>query len=867
MLVHYLSFAWRCLRRDARAGELTLLAMAVAIAVAALAAVGMFSERMRVAIGDEARQLLGADLVLTADREPSAALDARAVAAGLRVTRTVVFPSMVGTGQTFRLGSVKAVGTGYPLRGKILLQTALDGKASPGETPPLGAALGIPSPGTLWLDEALLATLGVKLGDSVTLGESRMRIEAGIVLEPDRGASFVNFSPRVMLRLDDLAATGLLQPASRVTWRLLVAGEPGAVETFRAGLKIERGQRIETLQSGRPELRTTLDRAERFLALVALLTALLAAVAIGLGAQRFAQRHVDGIAVMKALGVTQNELVLVTLLELTLLGFVAAGLGVLMGWGAQMVLVGLASPLLKSALPSPSWAPALQALAAGMVLLLGAASVPLRALAGVPPLRVLRRELPAPSATVWQTGIMTFLGFSAIVLWSVRDLKLAAIGLGGFVIGTIFFVLAAALAMRSSGWLRRVIGFAGGDRAVMRVALASWSRRRGASIAQTAALAVALMALVLLTVTRDDLLASWRRASPADAPNRFLINIQPEQREPVRDALRAEGVALPEFYPMVRGRLVAINDKTIISDQLSERARQAVDRELNLTYGNSSPAHNKLIQGRDLEPDAAEVTVEQGLAQLLELQPGARLSFDIAGEQIKLTMVGIRKLDWDSMKVNFFVMGTPSALAGRPQSWITAFHESTPMQMPRGPSDQTHPLDAPQVDTLNGQAGIPPSSVSDRLIKVYPNLTIFDTDHLIQQVQSILDRVSAAVEFLFVFTLAAGLVVLAAALAGSQDERVHEAALLRALGASRRQLAWTQAVELLLGGGAAGLLAALAAIGLAWGLAYSVFEFVFIPRWWTIPGAMLAGALSSLLVGWVGLRRVVSTPPIVALRS
>jgi len=212
-------------------------------------------------------------------------------------------------------------------------------------------------------------------------------------------------------------------------------------------------------------------------------------------------------------------------------------------------------------------------------------------------------------------------------------------------------------------------------------------------------------------------------------------------------------------------------------------------------------------------------------------------------------------------------MGTPSALAGRPQSWITAFHESTPMQMPRGPSDQTHPLDAPQVDTLNGQAGIPPSSVSDRLIKVYPNLTIFDTDHLIQQVQSILDRVSAAVEFLFVFTLAAGLVVLAAALAGSQDERVHEAALLRALGASRRQLAWAQAVELLLGGGAAGLLAALAAIGLAWGLAFSVFEFVFIPRWWTIPGAMLAGALSSLLVGWVGLRRVVSTPPIVALRS
>jgi len=857
-------FASRSLRRDLRAGELTLLALAIAIAVGALAAVGLFSERMRVALGQEARQILGADLVLSSDRMPAPELDAQAREAGLAFTRTVVFPSMVGSGDALRLGSVKAVGPGYPLRGQVRLSRA------GGETTP---ATDIPAPGSVWLDDALMATLAVKPGDMVTLGASTLRVEAGIAFEPDRGASFVNFSPRVMLRLDELEATGLIQPASRVTWRLLVAGEPRAVARFQSALTkdgLPRGQRMETLQAGRPELRTTLDRAEQFLALVALLTALLSAVAIGLGAQRFAQRHVDGIAVMKALGATQGDLVVVTLVELALLGLGAGVFGVFAGWTAQAVLVGLAAPMLKTSLPPPTWIPALQALAAGMVLLLGTAMVPLRALAGVPPLRVLRRDLPAPSAGTWQTAIATFLTFAALVVWAVRDVKLALLGLGGFVAGTLVFVLAAAMAVRSSGWLRSVIGLAGGDRAVLRVALASWSRRKGASIAQTAALAVALMALVLLTVTRDDLLSSWRKASPADAPNRFLINIQPDQRDAVRETLersmKEAGLVAPELFPMVRARLVAIDAKPIVSETLGDRARSMVDREINISYAENAPAYNEIIEGRDVakgglgsggangSKDAAELTAEEGLAKVLGLKLGSRLTFDVAGETLELTLVGIRKLAWDSMRVNFFLMASPGAMLDRPQSWITAFREPS-----LGGAVQT--------DATRRAPGAGASSVADSLVRRFPNLTVFDTDNLIRQVQSILDRVSAAVEFLFAFTLAAGLVVLAAALAGSQDERTRESAILRALGASRSQLVRAQAVELMLGGAASGLLASLGAVLLAWLLAHSVFDFPFVPRWWTIPATMAAGGLGSLIVGWIGLRKVLASPPIEALRG
>jgi putative ABC transport system permease protein len=366
------------------------------------------------------------------------------------------------------------------------------------------------------------------------------------------------------------------------------------------------------------------------------------------------------------------------------------------------------------------------------------------------------------------------------------------------------------------------------------------------------------------------LLSSWRKASPADAPNRFLINIQPDQRDAVRETLersmKKAGLAAPELFPMVRARLVAIDAKPIVSETLGDRARSMVDREINISYAENAPAYNEIIEGRDVakgglgsggangSKDAAELTAEEGLAKVLGLKLGSRLTFDVAGETLELTLVGIRKLAWDSMRVNFFLMASPGAMLDRPQSWITAFREPS-----LGGAVQT--------DATRRAPGAGASSVADSLVRRFPNLTVFDTDNLIRQVQSILDRVSAAVEFLFAFTLAAGLVVLAAALAGSQDERTRESAILRALGASRSQLVRAQAVELMLGGAASGLLASLGAVLLAWLLAHSVFDFPFVPRWWTIPATMAAGGLGSLIVGWIGLRKVLASPPIEALRG
>jgi len=383
------------------------------------------------------------------------------------------------------------------------------------------------------------------------------------------------------------------------------------------------------------------------------------------------------------------------------------------------------------------------------------------------------------------------------------------------------------------------------------------------------------MALVLLTVTRDDLLSSWRKASPADAPNRFLINIQPEQRDAVRDTLQSAmkdaGLAAPQLFPMVRARLVAIDSKPIVSESLGDRARSMVDREMNISYADTAPAYNEIIAGRDVAPGAAELTAEEGLVKVLGLALGSRLKFDVAGEPLELTLVGVRKLAWDSMRVNFFLMASPGVMADRPQSWITSFHE--PNTPPTQATQSTQSAQAtessktsPTIQTTQAPH-TPQTTVADTLVRRFPNLTVFDTDNLIRQVQSILDRVSAAVEFLFAFTLAAGLVVLAAALAGSQDERAHESAVLRALGASRGQLARAQAVELLLGGAAAGLLAAVGAVLLAWLLAHSVFDFPFVPRWWTIPATMATGGLGSLVVGWIGLRKVLASPPIEALRG
>jgi putative ABC transport system permease protein len=498
-------------------------------------------------------------------------------------------------------------------------------------------------------------------------------------------------------------------------------------------------------------------------------------------------------------------------------------------------LVSAIGPLIGLSLPQPGWTPVLQAGGAALVLLLGFGAFPFLKLAGVPPLRVLRREIIAAPASAWGSLGLAVLAFSLLLFWFAGDRKVASIAVGGFALGAIVFVGVSLLAVRLIEPLRHGRWVSGNPS--LRLAFASWSRRKSLTVAQTSALAVGLMALILLTVTRNDLIDGWRAASPPDAPNRFVINIQPDQRDEVVATLRQAGLQA-ELYPMIRGRLVSVNGREVRPEQYEgERAQRLVDREFNLSYTSELPGHNQLAEGKWFS-GGPEVSIETGIMKTLGLALGDEIGFDIAGEQVKARVTSTRRVAWDSMRVNFFMILSPQALGDAPQTLITAYHQ---------PSDR---------------------QAADReLVGRFANLTVFDTGNLIRQVQMMIDQVVMAVQFLFLLTLAAGVVVLWGALASSRDERVREAALMRALGASRRQLASAQFFELAIGGALAGLLAAIAATAAGWALADQVFRFDFEPRWMVLPASSLVGACLTLAAGWFSLRPVLSAPPLASLRN
>jgi putative ABC transport system permease protein len=656
-------------------------------------------------------------------------------------------------------------------------------------------------------------------------------------VEPDRGAQFINFAPRVMLNLADLPATQLIQPGARVTYRLLAAGEADAVRAYTAALRrsLDRGQQIETLEGGRPEMQRTLERAERFLSLVALLAAMIAAVAVAVASRRFSLRHLDSCAMMRCLGLAQRDIFRLFALEFVYVGLAACVLGMAVGFAFHFALLGALGSLIVTALPMPSLAPALQAGATGLVLLLGFSLPPLAQLRAVPPLRVLRKDVGAPSTRALTGYFLGLAGFLLLVMWTAGDLKIGGLTAGGFAAGVVLFALCAWLVLQALAPLRSIskLGVA------WRFAVAAVQRRPAAAVVQLIALAVGIMALLLLTVVRTDLIGAWRAAAPPDAPNRFIINIQPDQTKTVAARLRAAGITDAPLHPMVRGRLVAVNGRPIGPENFtSERAQRLVDREFNLTYSDTAPEHNAIVGGRWFAPDAAELSIEQGIAGRLGIELGDELTFDVAGTRIDARASSLRKVNWDSLRANFFVIMPSRLLRDQPTSFITAFH-----------------LPASR------------AALATELVREMPNLTVLDMSAIFRQVQAVLDQVIAAVEFLFLFTLAAGVLVLYAALAATFDERVREAGLLRALGASREQLSRAQTAEMICLGALAGLLAAGAAAAVGWALARFAFEFEYTVAPWVFVLGIAGGVACALAGGWLGLRNVLKSPPLATLRE
>lgn len=818
------------LKRDFRAGELRLLGLALVIAVASLSSVSFFSDRLSRALTREAHQLLGGDLLLVADHPWDKAYRAEAQRRGLRAITSVSFPSMTAANGASHLAGIKAVEPGYPLRGAL--------RTAPGLNQPDAETRETPARGSVWLDERLASALEAKTGDVIKLGNASLAVSAVLTLEPDRGVNFFNIAPRLMMHADDLSATQLVQVGSRITYRLHLAGDGEAVAAYQAWAekRLGRGERIESLDNARPEVRSALDRAEKFLRLAALLAAVLAAVAVGLAARRFMQRHLDGCAVMRCLGARGSQLLRIYLGEFLIFGAIASALGCLIGFAAQYALERLLSNLLTTTLPTPSPLPLAYGFTVGLALLSGFALPQLLRLRNVPTVRVLRREWAEAEPLAWTGYAFGAAVLAVLMLWMAADLKLGLWVLGLFSLAVAIYAGVARLALAAVGRLRGAAG------AGWRYGIASLHRRLGTSVIQAVALGLGMTTLLLLTLARDDLLASWQRSVPPDAPNRFIINVQPEQREPVREFFAGKGLEKPDLLPMVRGRLVSINGRPVVAaDYEEERAQRLVEREFNLSWMADLPEGNSLTAGTWFAPqdaDRPQFSVEQGLADTLRLELNDTLVYEIAGRRLEAKITSLRKLDWDSMRVNFFVVTPPGVLEPFPTSYITSFHL---------PPDR---------------AGF----VGD-LVAAYPNLTVIDVASILRQFRAVMDQLALAVQFIFAFSIVAGLAVLYAALESTHDEREYEVAVLRTLGARNSQLRAALAAEFAVLGAIAGVVAGVGAAIISWLLGRFVFQMPYEPAWLVLPAGVLGGILGIMLAGLAGTARTLRAPALQSLRA
>lgn len=826
-----LRMAWRQLLRDAAAGDIRILFAALVLAVVAVTAVGFVTDRAERALAIEANRLLGGDAVVRGDAPITGIVRDAANAAGLRRTETLSLDSMIRAGEQLRLGDLRALGKGFPLRGSFRIIDAVGGTEHD--------AKGIPVPGTLWMSQSGAETLDAKIGDSIGIGDLRLRLTALVVQEPDASMDYFNVAPKVFLNLADVPATGLVQEGSRLGYRLVVAGDAAAVERFTAIAHpaLARGQRLETIQDARPEIRSSLDRAGRFLGLAALVSVVLAAVAVAMAARRHSERHLSGTAVMRCLGASQRTLVGIHVGELILLGLIACTVGVLIAYGLQWAIGSWLQAEMKISIPPAGWLPALQGYGVGMIVLLAFGAPPVLALRRVPALRVLRRDLDPTEPSAWLVALTGFVGLGALLWWKAGSATLGTAMLLG-ILGTL--AVLALLAWLMILLVRRLRSRLRGS---LRYGLANVSRRAGTSVAQVSALGLGLMALLLLTFVRTDLLDRWQLSLAADAPNRFIINVQEDQQAEVNAFMAEQKIAPPVLFPMIRGRLVSLNGKlTSGADYADDQeAQRRAEREFNLSTAASLRDDNKVTAGKfwsGRTPAAPELSVEERFAEQLDWKIGDRVAFDIAGQPFEGKITSLRSVDWESFRPNFFVIASPGSMDGYPASYITAV--SVPPERKR---------------------------FTAQLVERFPNLSVIDVDAVLKQVRSTADQVSTVVQVVFWFSLAAGVLVLLAAVSASQDERLLEGGVMRVLGGSRRQLRLAQASEFAAIGLLSGLVAAIAASVLSGVIATQVFDLPWKANWSLAAIGGGLGMLAALATGLFATRRVLDAPPSVTLRE
>lgn len=822
--------ALRSFRRDLRAGELTLLLLSVVVAVTAMTAVGFFTDRVGGAMEAQAGEVLAADLVIRSPNAIDPGLLREARLQGLATAETISFPTVVLAGEQSVLAAVDAVSEGYPLRGQLLVSDT-----------PFGATRapdGVPAPGEAWAEPGLLARLGIDVGATVTLGERELRITRVLQFKPDQNIGFVNLAPGLLFNLADVPATGVVKPGSRVTWNQMYAGPEAEIAAFRARIepRLHQGEVIRGRADAGEQISSAIDRAQRFLTLASLVTVILAAIAAAMAARRYAARHLDAVALLKTLGATQAEVLRTVLLELALVILVTSVAGLALGYGAQYGLALILAEFLGLALPPASGQPFLLGLLTAATVVVGFALPELLRLGRTPPLRVLRRDLPPPRLGAVLTYGLAPGALLVMVFAIVRDPML---------VGLIAAGLAATAAVAGvAGFLlvRGLTRFRGAAGVAWRYGLANIARRRGESVVQIVAFGLSLMVLLLLGLVRNDILAAWQRKLPADAPNQFLINIEPEQMPGIaaffRDSLGRE----PFSLPLIRGRVMTINGQAVQGMRFpAPQAAAFVQREANITWSATIPDSNTVSAGAYWPADYAgppQISIEEGLARDMGIRLGDHMGLNVGGEDFEATVTSLRAVQWDSFRPNFYLVISPGQVEDLPQTWLASIYV---------PRDQLGML--------------------ARLVRQFPGVTVLDLEVALAQVRTVIDRASLAVQYVFLFTLLAGVVVLLAAVQLTRDERRFESAILHTLGAGRRLILRGLAAEFAALGGLAGLLAALGAATVGFLLARFAFHLDYQagPLLWVV--GLVAGTCIVGVTGTLATRRAVQEPPAAVLRD
>ena len=823
-------YALRTFGREIRSGEVIVLLAAVALAVSALTAVGFLTDRIGRAVERQANEILAADLRLRTPDPVPAEWHELAAEYGLRSAETHTFPSVVFASDLSSLATIKGVSDGYPLRGQVRIASNLFGEQRVAE--------GVPEPGTIWADGALMARLGVEVGDTVSVGEAEMRVAAVLTYRPDQSIGFASLAPSLLINTTDLPATALVNEGSRVGYALLVAGDSTRVDEFYEAIeeRLPESVRSRNREEGSDRATNAADRAQRFLSLTAVISLLLSAVAIAMSARRFAHRRMDTVALMKSLGASQRFVVSAASVQLVLLGIFGVIIGSIIGFVVENIVTRMLADIIQSDLPPVGWSPVFLACGSALILLIGFSLPSLIQLRDTPPLRVLRHdEMPPPPSRLFVAG--TSLVAVAVMLYqAIGDGLMLLIVLGGML------VVSAALYVAGRGLVALMGRSRGGVGIAWRYGLANVARRGRDSAVQVVAFGLGLTVLLLLTFVRTDLLQDWQQTLDENAPNHFLINIQPQERASIAEIFQSNGVAAPEFMPMVRARMQLINGEDVKEREYPvEDGKWMANREQNLSWAEQISPSNKLVDGEWWPGDYSGeplVSLEEDAAFELGVEIGDKLSYVIAGQEITATVASTREINWDSFRPNFFMVFSPGALDGYPATFISGM---------KVPDDRKESL--------------------VQLVRTHPTVSVIDIDAILLQIKGIIDKVSLAVQSVFVFTLAAGIAVLFAAVQSTIDERRFESAMLRALGVRRRTVLSGVLTEFAALGFAAGLLASAGASILAAIVAISLFEldYSFNAVLWI---AGLTGGIALVCVsGFVAARGAINAPPVDVLRA